>query len=67
MRLALTSVMGGQSLSGWFQELLVFTVLGATIYFAILHNDGDIIYNLVTLCFGYYFGQRGSNPPPSKS
>lgn len=54
-------------MASWFQEILVLAILGATIYFAIRNNNSTIIESLVTLCFGYYFGQRGNNPPPPKT
>lgn len=34
---------------------MVLAVLAATCYMAIINNAPDIIFNLCTLCFGYYF------------
>lgn len=43
------------------QWIMVLFVLGATVYMAIVNNKFDIIFNLCTLCFGYYFGQRDTS------
>lgn len=46
---------------------MVIMVLGACIYLAVVNNTQEIIFNLATLCFGYYFGQRNTPaPPPTK-
>lgn len=42
------------------QWLMVILVLGACIYLSIVNNEREIIFNLATLCFGYYFGNRTS-------
>ena len=52
--------------SAWLQWLMVLIVLFATVYMALVNNKPDIIFNLCTLCFGYYFGSAVSNPPPSR-
>ena len=48
---------------------MVLVVLAATIYMAARNNDPEIIYNLITLVFGYYFGVQAqiNTPPPSAS
>ena len=43
------------------QWIMVILVLGACIYLAIANNTTDVIFNLATLCFGYYFGNRNSS------
>lgn len=48
----------------WLQWLMVVLVLIATIYTAIKESKTDIIFNLCTLTFGYYFGSNQSNTPP---
>lgn len=50
----------------WLQWIMVIFVLCATIYTAIKEAKTDIIFNLCTLTFGYYFGSTQSNPPPDK-
>lgn len=40
------------------QWLMVMIVLAAAVYLAIINNQQEIIFNLATLCFGYYFGKR---------
>ena len=35
--------------------IMVLMVLGAAVFMAIKNNTPDIIFNLCTLCFGYYF------------
>lgn len=35
--------------------VMVLIVLCAAVFFAIKNNTPDIIFNLCTLCFGYYF------------
>lgn len=47
----------------WLQWLMVIAVLGATVFIAVKNNDTDIIFNLCTLCFGYYFGSKQSDLP----
>jgi len=47
----------------WLQWLMVVMVLCATVFMAVRENKPDIIFNLCTLCFGYYFGSNQSNPP----
>jgi len=42
----------------WF---MVVIVLGATVYLAIINNEPEIIFNLTSLAFGYYFGSRGTS------
>lgn len=37
---------------------MVMMVLAASVYLAIINNQQEIIFNLTTLCFGYYFGKR---------
>jgi len=41
----------------WF---MVVMVLGAAVYLAIVNNQADIVFNLASLAFGYYFGSRGT-------
>lgn len=48
----------------WLQWLMVIFVLVAAVIMAVKNNDTAIIFNLCTLCFGYYFGSSQSNPPP---
>lgn len=48
------------------QWIMVLLVLGATVFLAVKNNQQDIVFNLCTLCFGYYFGSSQSNPPPEK-
>lgn len=43
----------------WFMVVLV---LGAAVYLAIVNNQADIVFNLASLAFGYYFGSRGTMP-----
>ena len=40
------------------QWLMVMIVLAAAVYLAIINNQQEVIFNLATLCFGYYFGKR---------
>lgn len=40
------------------QWLMVMIVLVAAVYLAVANNQQEIIFNLSTLCFGYYFGKR---------
>ena len=41
--------------------IMVLSVLAAACYMAIRNNNPEIIFNLCTLCFGYYFrGLTGS-------
>lgn len=47
------------------QYAMVIMVLLATIVMAFINNETAIIFNLVTLCFGYYFGSQNNNPPPA--
>lgn len=47
-----------------FQWIMVLLVLAATIFMAVRNNETAIIFNLVTLCFGFYFGSQNSNLPP---
>lgn len=39
----------------YLEWIMVLVVLCAAVYFAIRNNTPDIIFNLCTLCFGYYF------------
>lgn len=48
------------------QWVMVLLVLGATVFLAVKNNQQAIVFNLCTLCFGYYFGSSQSNPPPVK-
>lgn len=48
----------------YLQFAMVIMVLGATIFLAIKHDELDIVFNLCSLTFGYYFGSDQSNPPP---
>lgn len=48
----------------WLQWLMVVLVLLATVSLAFKNNESDIIYNLCTLTFGYYFASTQSTPPP---
>ena len=48
----------------WLQWLMVVLVLLATVSLAVKNNESDIIFNLCTLTFGYYFGSTQSTPPP---
>lgn len=48
------------------QWIMVICVLGATVYLAIVNNLPEIIFQLSTLSFGYYFGSRGSTLPPAR-
>lgn len=48
----------------WLQWVMVVLVLIATIVMAVKNNATDVIFNLCTLCFGYYFGSTQSNLPP---
>lgn len=43
---------------------MVVLVLLATVSLAVKNNESDIIFNLCTLTFGYYFGSTQSTPPP---
>lgn len=45
---------------------MVLLVLSATVYIAIRNNQPEIINNLVTLVFGYYFGVLAQSTPPDK-
>jgi hypothetical protein len=40
------------------QWSMVMAVLAAAVFLAVKNNQQDIIFNLATLCFGYYFGKR---------
>lgn len=40
------------------QWSMVMAVLAASVFLAIKNNQQEIIFNLATLCFGYYFGKR---------
>jgi len=51
----------------WLQWVLVISVLASSVYMAVINNKPDIIFNLTTLCFGYYFGSNQSNPPQSRA
>ena len=48
------------------QAFMVLFVLAATIFLAIKNNQPEIINNLVTLVFGYYFGVLAQSTPPDK-
>lgn len=48
------------------QAFMVLLVLAATIFLAIKNNQPEIINNLVTLVFGYYFGVLAQSTPPDK-
>ena len=45
---------------------MVILVLVATVYLSIVNNLPEIIFQLSTLSFGYYFGSRASNSSPPK-
>lgn len=49
------SIMRGQKTRIWLEWIMVLAVLGAACFMAIRNNTPDIIFNLCTLCFGYYF------------
>lgn len=51
----------------FLQWSMVMIVLGATIFMATKNNESSVVFNLCTLCFGYYFGTEQSNPPESKA
>lgn len=48
----------------WLQWFMVVLVLLGCMYMAIVNNEPSIVYNLTTLCFGYYFGTRHDNTGP---
>ena len=50
--------------SHWLVPLIVFMVVGATIYLAVLNNKVEYVYSLASACFGYYFGQLVQTPNP---
>jgi hypothetical protein len=54
------------STDAWLQWIMVLLVLCASVYLALVNNQQEIIFNLTTLCFGYYFGRRTEPPTPSK-
>lgn len=39
----------------YLEWVMVLVVLAAACFMAIKNNTPDIIFNLCTLCFGYYF------------
>lgn len=39
----------------YLEWVMVLAVLAAACFMAIKNNTPDIIFNLCTLCFGYYF------------
>jgi hypothetical protein len=45
---------------------MVILVLLSAIYTALKEGKTDIIFNLCTLTFGYYFGSTQSNIPPDR-
>lgn len=47
----------------WLEWIMVLAVLGAACFMAIRNNTPDIIFNLCTLCFGYYFRGMQEVPP----
>lgn len=49
---------GVQFTNAVLQWFMVFAVLGACVFMAVKNNQEDIIFNLTSLAFGYYFGQR---------
>ena len=51
----------------WLQWIMVILVLVGTLFLAIINNQTDIVFNLCTLCFGYYFGSSQSNPPAASA
>lgn len=52
----------------WLVPLIVFMIVAATIYLAILNNKVEYVYSLATACIGYYFGQQAQIPsPPNKN
>lgn len=52
------------STSYWLQWIMVLVVLIAAVSLAVKNNTPDIVFNLCTLCFGYYFGASRQEPPP---
>jgi hypothetical protein len=50
----------------WLQWIMVILVLLSAIYTALKEGKTDIIFNLCTLTFGYYFGSTQSNIPPDR-
>lgn len=58
------------NLTALSQMLIVMSVVGATLFVAIVNNDLNTIYSLCTACFGYYFGvttTRGASALPVAS
>lgn len=52
------------SRSEWLQWIMVLFVLVATIFMAIKNDKYEIVFNLCTLCFGFYFGAQNRHEPP---
>jgi hypothetical protein len=48
------------------QWVMVIMILAAAVYLAIVNNQADIVFNLASLAFGYYFGGRTQMPSVKK-